>query len=91
MQHDLKGNMVLLKSLPLISKVKEKQQRASIRPSEEEYFHQCQRGKFLEMLSLMAKELAKIGVASKLSIRQKRQGNRLKDKLNIWSRFVYVK
>ena len=82
--------MVLSNSLPFMSKGEEKQQRASIRPSEEEYRHQCQRGRLLEMLSLMEKELEKIGATSKLSIRQKRQGNRLKDKLNIWPRFVYV-
>ena len=79
MQHDLMGSMVysvqkiLINSLPLMSKGEEKQQRASIRPSEEEYFHQCQRGRLLEMFSLMAKELEKTRAAPKLSIRQKRQ------------------
>ena len=38
----------------------------------------------------MAKELEKIGATSKLPFRQKRQGNILKDKLNIWPRFVHV-
>ena len=42
-----------------MSKGEEKQQRASVRPSEEEYCHQCQRGRLLEILSLMEKELEK--------------------------------
>ena len=40
-----------------MSKGDEKQQRASVRPSEEEYFHQCQRGRLLEILSLMEKDV----------------------------------
>ena len=72
MQHDLRGSLVLSNSLPLMSKGEEKQQRASIRPLEEKYCHQCQRGRLLEMLSLMAKDLEKTGATPKLSIRQKR-------------------
>ena len=50
---------ILINSLPLMSKGEEKQQRSFIIQSEEEYFHQCQRGRLLEILSLMAKEVAK--------------------------------
>ena len=42
-----------------MSKGEEKQQKVSIRQSAEEYFHQCQRGRLLEILSLMAKDMAK--------------------------------
>ena len=65
MKHDLRGSMVLsvqrilINPFPLMSKGEEKQQRASIRQSEEEYCHQCQMGRLLEILSLMAKEVAK--------------------------------
>lgn len=38
-----------------MSKGEAKQQRASIRQSEEEYCHKFQRGRLLEVLSLMAK------------------------------------
>ena len=65
MQHELKGSMVLsvqrtlINSFPLMSKGEETLQRASIRQSEEEFFHQCQRGRLLEIFSLMEKEVAK--------------------------------
>ena len=65
MQHDLRGSMVLsvqrilINSLPVMSKGEEKQQRASLRQSKEEYCYQCQMGRLLELLSLMAKEVAK--------------------------------
>ena len=63
MQHDLRGSMalsvqrILIKIFAIDFKGGGKAQRASVRPSEEEYCHQCQRGRLLEILSLMAKEL----------------------------------
>ena len=62
MQHDLKGSMVLsvqrvlINPLSLMSKGDEKKRGVSIRQTEEEYCHQCQRGILLEILSLMAKK-----------------------------------
>ena len=53
--------------MPLMLKGEEKKKEDSIRQSEEEYCHQCQRGRLLEMLSLMAKELTKTGASPKLS------------------------
>ena len=41
--------------MPLMSKEEENKKGASIRQAEEEYCHQCQRGRLLEMLSFMAK------------------------------------
>ena len=80
MQHDLRGSTVLLvqriliNPLPLISNGEEKKKgAASVRQTEDKYCHQCQRGRLLEILSLMAKELAKTGAAPKLSIRQNKQ------------------
>ena len=57
--------------MPLMSKGEEKKRGASKRKEKEVYFRQCQRGRLLEMLALMAK--VKIGAAPKLSIRKNRQ------------------
>ena len=72
--HDLRGSMALSVQRILIKLFaidvkgggKAKQQRVPISFSEDEYCHQCQRGRFLEILSLMAKDVAK-ELASKCS------------------------
>ena len=51
---------------------KEKQQRVPIRFLEDEYCHQCQRGRLLEILSLMAKDVAK-ELVSKCSREEQRK------------------
>ena len=61
--------------MPLMSKAEKKKGGDFKRKAEEVCFHQCQRGRLLEMLSLMEKGMAKVktGATPKLSIRQKRQ------------------
>ena len=51
---------------------KAKQQRVPIRLSEDDYFHQCQRGRLLEIFSLMAKDVAK-ELACKCSRKEQRK------------------
>ena len=55
-----KENQEMSNPLPLMSKGEEKQKGAFKRQAKEVCCHQCQRGRLLEMFSLMAKEMEKV-------------------------------